>query len=163
MAEQQPLSEKERSDLVAYLDGELHGEAAQALEAKLQRHPEARAEADALKRTWELLDYLPRAEPSPHFTERTVSRLAPLRQGKGVALRRPRWLWGAAWAAGVVLAFVAGWVGYDRLVPREPGDRELVRDLRLIENKRLYDGIEDLDFLKQLDQPELFGEEHPGS
>jgi anti-sigma factor RsiW len=163
MTTQPPLSEKERADLVAYLDGELHGEAARQLEAKLQLHPQARAEAEALKRTWELLDYLPRAEPSPRFTERTLSRLRPVASGPARGLTPRRWLAGAAWAAGLVLAFAAGWVGYDRLVPREPGERELVRDLRIIENKRLYDPIDDLDFLRQLDQPELFGEEHPGS
>ena len=41
----------------------------------------------------------------------------------------------------------------------EPGEKELVRDLRLIENKRFYDLVDDIDFLRQLDQPDLFGEE----
>jgi len=34
-----PLDEQERADLVAYLDGELGGEAARALEAKLSLNP----------------------------------------------------------------------------------------------------------------------------
>src|SRR5262249_41070651 len=66
------LTDEDRANLVAYLDGELDAEAAQALEAKLSVDPTARAEADALKRTWELLDYLPRPEPSPSFTHRTL-------------------------------------------------------------------------------------------
>src|SRR3954451_13737717 len=56
------LSEQERADLVAYLDGELTGEAARALEAKITLDPQARAEAETLKRTWELLDFLPKPE-----------------------------------------------------------------------------------------------------
>jgi hypothetical protein len=31
--------------------------------------------------------------------------------------------------------------------------------MRVIENKHLYDHVEDVDFLKKLDQPGLFGEE----
>jgi anti-sigma factor RsiW len=163
MAKQSPLSDRERADLVAYLDGELEGEAARALEAKLSLSPEARAEAESLKRAWEMLDYLPRAEPSPHFTERTLSRLAPVTPGSLVRSRWRRWAGAAAWAALVVGAFAAGWVGYNRFVPFEPGERELVQDLRLIENLRLYEAVPDLDFLKALDQPDLFGEDGTGS
>jgi hypothetical protein len=115
MADRQPLSEQERADLVAYLDGELKGEAARALEAKLQLHPEARAEAAALKRTWDLLDYLPQAEPSPAFTEQTLSRLA-VPMGRAVSTHRR--LWGALWCTGLVAAFVIGWAGHNWLVPR---------------------------------------------
>jgi anti-sigma factor RsiW len=160
MARKSAFTERERADLVAYLDGELEGEAARALEAKLSLSPEARAEAESLKRAWEMLDYLPRAEPSPHFTERTLSRLAPLRAA------RPgwrRWMAAGAWAAGVLAAFAAGWVGFNRLVPAEPGERELVQDLRIVENKRLYELVPDLDFLKKLDDPDLFGEDGSGS
>src|SRR4051812_30678918 len=72
------LSEQERADLVAYLDGELTGEAARALEAKITLDPQARAEAETLKRTWELLDFLPKPEPSASFTHRTLSRINPV-------------------------------------------------------------------------------------
>ena len=107
-----PLSEDERADLVAYLDGELTGEQARALEARLSLDPAARAEADALRRAWDLLDFLPRPEPSATFAERTVSRLAPApTRTSPLAPRRTSWkpaLWGAGWAAAVVLAGLAG-------------------------------------------------------
>ena len=35
----------------------------------------------------------------------------------------------------------------------------LVRDLRLIEHKRLYDFVEDTHFLNLLDDPDLFGDD----
>ena len=70
------LNEEDRANLVAYLDGELDEHAARDLEARLANDPRARAEAETLRRTWELLDYLPRAEASGSFTHRTLERLA---------------------------------------------------------------------------------------
>src|SRR5438067_8003934 len=95
------LNEEDRTNLVAYLDGELDEAAARALEAKLSNDPGARAEAESLRRTWELLDYLPRAEASTTFTHRTLERLAVqtssrpvLRPGRA---RLPWWLLTAGW------------------------------------------------------------------
>jgi anti-sigma factor RsiW len=164
MTERSHFSEQERADLVAYLDGELDGEAARALEAKLSLNPAARAEADALRRTWELLDFLPRPQPSPRFTHRTLERLSPLQAGE--QRRWQRWrtrCLGLGWAAALLLAGWAGHAGYNWLVPCKPGERELLQDLRIIENKRLYDRVEDLDFWRALDTPELFGDESPNS
>ena len=65
----------EETELVAYLDGELDEAAARRVEAKLSQDPQARAKAAALKKTYDLLDYLPRPEPSPTFASRTLDRL----------------------------------------------------------------------------------------
>lgn len=164
MTEPTHFSEQERADLVAYLDGELDDEAARALEAKLSLNPAARAEADALRRTWDLLDFLPRSQPSPSFTNRTLDCLSPVRADeRGRRLRwRTRCL-GLGWAAALLLAGWAGHAGFNWLVPCEPGERELLQDLRIIENKHLYDHVEDLDFWQALDTPELFGEEPANS
>jgi anti-sigma factor RsiW len=163
MSEPRPLNEQEQADLVAYLDGELGGEAARKVEARVAQDPNVRAEADALKRTWDLLDFLPKPEPSPDFTHRTLERLEPVRQAD---LRRPRRFWrraflGGGWAAALVLAALGGYAGFNRLAPREPGDRELVRDLGVIESKRLLEPVEDLEELEQLAR--LFGDGGPGS
>src|SRR4051794_1130478 len=106
MSQLPPLSEQDRADLVAYLDGELTGEAARAVEARISLDPRVRAEAETLKRTWDLLDFLPRPEPSPSFTQRTLSKVAPVRRpgppplpaGQGKRGRRRAALW-AGWAA----------------------------------------------------------------
>jgi len=66
-------------DLVAFLDGELDAGGNEKIEAKISLDSTVRAEADSLKKTWDLLDYLPRSEPSPSFTERTISRIEPLK------------------------------------------------------------------------------------
>ena len=165
-----PLTEEERADLVAYLDGELVGEAKRTVETRVNLDPTWRAEADALKRTWELLDYLPRPEPSADFTQRTLSLLEPIgpsdqHRGVGARWRLARWLpLGIGWAAAGALAAA---VGYRAALPprpplQQPGEQELLRDLRVIENKHYYDMVDDIDFLKQLDNPDLFGDEGIG-
>ena len=70
---------------------------------------------------------------------------------------------GVGWAAALWLSVWGGNRGYRALSPREPGEQELVRDLRVIENKRFYDLVDDIDFLKKLDDPDLFGEDAGGS
>lgn len=160
---QPPLNDDERADLVAYLDGELTEEAERTLEARLNREPALRAELESLKQTWDLLDFLPRPETSPSFTERTLSRLEPVAKSAPVpAGPKRRWrpaALGVGWAAAVLFAGWLGYGGYQVVVPREPGEPELVRELRLIENKRFYELVEEIEFLKQLDHPDLFGEE----
>jgi anti-sigma factor RsiW len=162
-----PLSEREQAELVAYLDGELKGEAARRVENRIVREPAMREEAAALRRAWDMLDFLPLPEPTDQFMHRTVERIAPLTarmDAVATPVRRwPRWLVGAGWAAALLLA-VAGGFGLTRAkAPREPGEPELVSDLFVIENKRAYEPSEDLDFVRELDAPDLFGEDAVGT
>ena len=170
MADQPHVDDDDDQDeLVAYLDGELDEQAARAVEAKLNVDATAREEADTLRRTWELLDYLPRAEPSPNFTHRTMERLEPVVRTTMIRVRpwkrwRPLAL-GMGWAAAVLLAGAGGFYGMTVYQARSHRhqEQELVRDLRIIENKRLYEHVDDIEFLRELDHPDLFGDEHPGS
>jgi anti-sigma factor RsiW len=156
------MSEEDRALLVAYLDGELDEEAAQQVEARINQDPAVRAEVETMRRTWELLDYLPRADPSPTFTHRTVSLVTGEHRAALLARqRRRRWLLGAGWAAALVLAALGGYGAVSVLTPREPTDEELARDLRIIENRRLYEQVDSVGFLKELDQPDLFGDDTP--
>ena len=170
-----PLNDKERADLVAYLDGELQGEAARRVEARMAHDQGVRAEADSLKRAWDLLDFLPRPpEASPNFTHRTLEKLEPIRAAgehdkaartTGTQPVPGRWarrlLFGAGWAAAVVLAAFLGQRGFNWWAgPVKPGERELVRELRLIENKRLYDAVEDKDELQEIG--DIFGDDVGG-
>jgi anti-sigma factor RsiW len=153
MPERRPLTDEERADLVAYLDGQLDEPKAEEVAARLSLDPHVRSEADALDRVWGLLDYLPTAEPSPTFTHRTLERLT---------IRRParrRWAVALGWAAAVLVAATAGFAGTAFLVPRDRTDEALARDLRVIDNRRLYEPIDDWDFLLELSQPDLFGDE----
>jgi len=178
MGKSSPLSEEDRADLVAYLDGELDTETARALENKLHLNPKARAEAEALRRTWSILDYLPRPHTSATFASRTMERVSlahPVtRVTKGRNGWRQPWTVGVGWIAAVLLAGTVGFAGVsvfsNRSHPPPPApapvqasmptdlDRLLVRDLRVIENKRLYDFVDDTNFLNLLDDPDLFGD-----
>jgi anti-sigma factor RsiW len=172
MTKPSTLTEKEKADLVAYLDGELPDEAARAMEAKISLNSEARAEAESLRRAWDLLEYLPRPEPSPTFTSRTLSKVTPVGNDRWIgspwAYVQQRWealearwrlaVLGAGWAVVLLLAFFGGRRAFNWAAPRKPGEKEMVRDLRLIKNKPFYDLVGDVETLNKLDHPDLFGE-----
>jgi anti-sigma factor RsiW len=171
------ISEEERAMLVAYLDGELDEDATHVFEARLGREPGLRAEAEALKKTWELLDYLPRPEPSGTFTHRTLERLAVretahLRNGQSL---RWAWLAPAGWAATMLLAMGIGLIAAHYWWPSPAGssaqtnstkaaqddfNAKMARNLGLIENQRIYGPVEDLDFARGL--AEIHDEEEGG-
>jgi anti-sigma factor RsiW len=161
MKDSSPLNENDQAELVAYLDGELRGEAARRVEARLVKDRATQSEAEILKQTWDLLDYLPRAQPSASFTQQTVKKLIPLTQLAAHSwLRLLRWRgWQMKWAAGLLLAFSIGVIACKLLMARRtPGDAELTHDLRLIENKHLYEIGVSVKYLEELDKPDLFGE-----
>ncbi len=177
MGKSAPLNDDERAELVAYLDGELDEAAAATLEAKLHLNPTVRAEAEQLRRTWELLDYLPKSQPSLDFTHRTMERVIAETQSAAFPHRllahgRPV-LKGLAWAAAILVAALVGF-GSGRLVPHRSrptqaaavvGDiePEWVRDFHVIQNRRLYEHVGNLQFLKKLadpEDPDLFGEDN---
>jgi anti-sigma-K factor RskA len=165
-----PLSEEEKAELVAYLDGELDEAATQAIEAKIATNPDARAELDALKQTWGMLDYLPKASPSPNFTNRTLERLSlenVRASAKTQPMRRPASpLWAASlWVVCIGAALLAGYYAthfWPRPSPDEPmpdPDLPIVQHLRLMEKWRYYENADDLDFVEKLTHPDLFGED----
>jgi hypothetical protein len=160
-------------DLVAYLDGELDADEARLVESKLALDPAARAKAEALKKTYDLLDYLPRPEPSADFTRRTLTRIelpatgrsssAVPSPGTGYAPRpsgRTRFRV-AAWVAAGLLASAAGYLVHAVFPVAPPKDSNglAFSDVRVIENLPLYLGADDLDFVRRLDESELFLDE----
>jgi anti-sigma factor RsiW len=157
------LNDEDRANLAAFLDGELDEETTQALEAKLNRDPEARQEVETLRQAYAMLDYLPRPEPSPNFTHRTMERLAlaPSAVETGKVPARPSWRWWGAltWTIAVLLALGLGTLAGHILWPTEQPEDPLTSHQRVIENLRLYELIDDIDFLRNLDHPDLFAEE----
>ncbi len=158
------LNDDDRANLTAYLDGELDEETAQALEVKLSQDPDARAEVEELKQAWTMLDYLPQPALSTSFTHRTMEKLAvekrPVETGKMPTVRPATWLGPIGWAAAVLLAAGVGWFASQRIwQPAPDPDEALVKQLRIIEKWRAYDLVDDVGFLKQLDHPDLFGDD----
>jgi hypothetical protein len=154
------------ADLIAYLDGELDGPEAAAVEERLARDPAARAKAEAYKKTYDLLDYLPKPDPSPDFATRTVTRLSPVAASASstpAAVQTPSgWNLGwASWLVAGVLAAAGGYVAHAALRPLvdpPPRDPEALayEDVRVVESLPLYLGVDDLAFLRQLDESDLF-------
>ena len=137
MIEAQPPDDSTEPDsvdaeLIAYLDGELEATDARRIEDQLDGDPKLRARAEGLKRSFDLLDFLPKPEPSSNFATRTMDKLpvsakpagiaptlAPLAIPSsmsslalpGFAARRPAPSW--VWAMGLFLALgVALGTGY---------------------------------------------------
>src|SRR6516162_5620423 len=122
MAKHSPLTDEEREKLVADLGGELDAQTARAVEMRISRDPRFRAEMEGLRRTWELLEFLPQAEPSPTFSSRTLSSISVLRPSpRPRFLRDPtlrRWSVGLAWVAAILIAFILGFSGVQSLAKR---------------------------------------------
>ena len=168
-------------ELVSYLDGELDRDRADEIEAKIGRDRKLRREAEELKRTWDLLDFLPRPEPSAEFANNTVSQVLPVpsarssqsapvlpsRSGSGpiapAALAPPpvRKVNPLVLIAVIVACAVIGWLLQPVFMPRtdKAGDAILVNDIRILENLKLYRNFEDMAFLQSLDHPDLFGDD----
>jgi anti-sigma factor RsiW len=161
-------------ELVAYLDGELDPKAAEAMATRLSLDPRLRSEADALQRAWDILDVLPRPQPSAAFTTRTVSQAIPTglsgtqalpapdsaaRTMPAVPVSRPGPGFWLGSAAVILLAGVGGYFGHRALAPPKAGPDPPLEDVTLMKNLRLYRNVDDIDYLKKLDSPELFGDE----
>ena len=116
---------------------------------------------------WDLLEFLPRPEPSPSFTNRTLEKLSPVRTTmtpQRIDGRYRPWLLPVGWAAAVVVAATGGFAGMNGYQQRRINvHQQLVRELRLLENKRFYERVDSFEFLKDLDHPDLFGDDHPDS
>lgn len=169
--------DEDTEELVAYLDGELDPKAAEALATRLTLDSKLRAEADALQRAWDILDVLPRPQPSAAFASRTLSQVIPLPGGSGTqlvtasgpaavtmpAISTPRpgagfWL-GSALV--ILLAGLGGYLGHRAVAPspKPAAVDPPLEDVPLMKNLRLYRNVDDVDYLKKLDAPELFGDE----
>ena len=161
-AETQRLTDHERSNLVAYLDGELTNDEARALSTKITQSVTARREIESLQLAWDLLDHLARPEPNDDFATRTLSialagnargdRLAAAAGRFGVVAARVAALAGAA-----ALALGLGYAATRWLWP-DPSAR-LVRDLPIAEHLDEYREVGSHEFLKLLQNSPAFAQE----
>jgi hypothetical protein len=151
-------------ELIAYLDGELDDDATRAVESRLAEDETSRKKIDAYQKTYDLLDYLPKPAPSPNFASRTLTALQPsLPRATGAGQTEPTtqriWPETLGWAAAAMLAslatfLIASFISSKGIFAK----RELAsaEDYKLMGKLPLYIGIDDLEFLKGLDQSDLF-------
>ena len=146
--------------LVAYLDGELDESDTAQLEARLANEPGLRDRLHSLQQTWDLLDSLPEVRTPESFTRSTIE-FAVRQVANETRARRP-WLtrWLPLLLSTTAMA-LTGTVAYQAVrTARNAPYRELVRDLRVIENFDLYRtadrNLDFVEFLTKLHQAQLF-------
>jgi len=157
-AEDSGLLEEE---LVAYLDGELPDADRARIEKRLASDTACQRKLAQLQKAWDLLDVLSKAEPGADFTRSTVEMVA-IQQEKDaeqlqVKVQRSTaaWLIGGGLAIGLSLA--AGfWLARYQL---DAPERQLLKDLPVIERVDQYRHAESVDFLERLRQEGLFAGE----
>lgn len=162
MSQSPELSQEQRAELVAYLDGELDEQATAGVEQLLARSPTARQEVELLERTWDLLDALPRVGASDTFTARTMSTIKveavrpPLLERLWSRPVRRAVLAGACVLGATVTAALGFWAAYEWVPDRS---ETLVREFPVIRDLDLYREVQDVRFLKQLDESGLLDDE----
>jgi anti-sigma-K factor RskA len=161
MATDRYTDNRDDEELVAYLDGELDAEEARCVEDRLAADQRYRTRLGDLQRSWDLLDELPRVETDDAFTQSTVSLVA-IKAAEDVQQQSVHWRrvlrWrGMLWTASALLAVFAGFQFNGYWLERD--NRELLRDMTLIDRFDLYRQIDDLSYLRQLDDQTLFGDE----
>jgi anti-sigma factor RsiW len=157
--ENQRLSPDERADLVAYLDGELEEPGRSAIATKLAHSATARRELDALKRTWEMLDHLPRIEASEELGTRTITEALQLVTHEDrIAGTAGLWVRRIKRASVLVLAFVgafaAGFILMRHVWPNPTA--ELARKLSIAEHLEEYRSVGSFEFLEILEHAPPF-------
>jgi anti-sigma factor RsiW len=163
MTEDQTLSTEEAIDqeIVAYLDGELDPATSAKVERRMAEDPRYSARLIQLEKAWNLLDTLGTADADESFTHSTMAMVALKAQedvaAENQAASRKRTL---RWVGLAAVALVAAGLTYylvDERLNRE--NRELVRDLPVIERLDEYRNIDSVEFLERLQKEGLFAAE----
>jgi anti-sigma factor RsiW len=165
-------SDKEKEELVAYLDGELPDEAALRVEKSLVDDAAVRSDVEQLAKSFDLLDLLPSPQASDGFAEKTLTAIrtqasvsrAESADNDSPAEKTPSnysqraIAWGIRAAAFVGLLFVAT-SGFNGAFKQnsEPID-QLLTELPVIQRLDEYQEIRDVEFLKSLNESGLFDE-----
>ncbi len=157
MSSPEPTSSEQ---LVAFLDGELEEQERLAVEARLAADAALREEISRLEQAWDLLDTLPETEAGQNFTQTTVEMVAvrAAEEADPSSARAMVSRWGKRLAlAGLFFGLTAA--GYALVALRPDPNELLLRHYRIIKHLDALESIPDVEFLRKLNDPELFGEE----
>ncbi|MEN6405190.1 MAG: hypothetical protein ABFC77_01840 [Thermoguttaceae bacterium] len=144
--------------LVAYLDGELSVEESRRLEEQLAADADARRRLQEMERTWDLLDDLDASPAGDQFARSTLEMVAvsarqdveqSLAEAPRRRLRRTLAVGVAMTTAALLGFFIVWWLQPDP-------NRNLLRDLPILENLDPYRQVKTLDFLQKLYNAKLF-------
>jgi hypothetical protein len=164
MANDIELTEAQRENLVAYLDGELDEDNSRQIEQVLAASPTARREVEVLMGTWEMLDVLPQREASEQFVEDTMATIELAKQSTTIEHpltdSQPKFpiKTVAVWMTGLAVSAIFGFFITNQLIPNP--SETLVQELPLINELHLYSEVDSLEFLTELQQAELFEDDN---
>ncbi len=168
--------------LVAYLDGEVSTEVRVAIEQRLADDADYREQLVKLQQTWQLLDQLPTAQTDANFTRSTIAMVAvdvkrELTGSQTTATpslngnhQQPKELGSltreleiatspsrSAWGYGLMAVIAALAVGFLAVfLPLQNQRRAALKDLPVVESLELYRYVDDVEFLKLLDDAKVF-------
>jgi anti-sigma factor RsiW len=147
--------------LVAYLDGELDATASERIEALLSTDAGVRQTLQQLNRSWDLLDELDRPDLDQRFTQSTLEMVTlaaseDVQQVQASLPRQRRRRWAIA-VGGLAAAGLVGFLAVALLMPDR--NRELVRDLPVLEGLDQYRNVDSIEFLRMLRREGLFAQE----
>lgn len=155
------LTQDQRENLVAYLDGELEDSESQEIDRILARSDVARHEVEALSRAWEMLDLLPTPKARAEFTEKTMTTLR-LQEIPSDFTDQPWFhymrrgavasIWLVAIAASGLVGLLATWQWYPN------PHRDLLEELPVVKQLDIYSEVKDVEFLRLLQSEKVFDE-----
>jgi hypothetical protein len=154
----EPVQPENDEDLVAYLDGELVGDAATQVDEKLARNPRLRQQAEQYRKTFDLLDHLPLPEPSPNFASRTLTQLQPNLSKQQADTGRSRvWPKYLLLAGLMMLAFTLGAaIPLATATPDNRKNDDSLDDTPVVEALPMYFAVDNLEFIKSLHSSSTF-------
>lgn len=153
-----PLSQAQREQLVAYLDGELSAEESRAIESQLSSSGSVRKEMQRLDKIWHALDDLPQVTVDDRFSRSTVElitqdaeqQVSQLTTAMPQQRRQRRW---GAWIACLATAMV-GFVLMRAAATSE--DRRLLQQLPVIYGADALQQFQSVAYLQALaDDPRM--------
>jgi anti-sigma factor RsiW len=147
-----------QEELTAYLDGELASDERRRVEERLARDPEYRSELQRMQRAWDLLEKLPRATVDDSFARTTIEMVAVAAadeaRTQAIDIPRRRRRMAIIGTLGITFAAILGFIIGVKAWPNK--NRQLLRDLPVIENLDLYRQADSIEFLRKLDASKLF-------
>lgn len=161
MAKITRLTQEQRDDLIAYLDGELDQSSVETVEASLSQNQVARHDLNQLSKTYDLLNFLPKVKTGPELTQQTLSKIEiresevwkPIRVDLG-GFRR--FVIGVAW---IILLSASAIAAYQISQHYSPDPAQLLlQDLPVIQNMDRYSEVQDMEFLRELQRSGAFEE-----
>ena len=148
-------------EIVAYLDGELDSVAEAQVVRRLSEDAAYRSRLGQLQQAWDMLDNLRRTEADDEFVQSTVAMVAVQAEVEAktqkLRVQRRRSLGWLAIAAVALCSVGGGFAAIHRRMTRE--NRNLIRDLPVVEHIDEYRYLDDIEFLKQLERENLFAVE----